>query len=106
MAARICRMGVPRVHLLDGHLQGALTSEIFSNEGVGTMVHTDSYREVRALREEDIPELLAMMGRSVRAAHLVPRTYEEVARRLGDFLLLTVDDNVVGSVAVHSYPGA
>lgn len=104
MAARICRMGVPRVHLLDGHLQGALTSEIFSNEGVGTMVHTDSYREVRALREEDVPELLAMMGRSVRAAHLVPRTYEEVASRLGDFLLLTVDDNVVGSVAVHSYP--
>ncbi|MGJ8723872.1 MAG: GNAT family N-acetyltransferase [Roseibacillus sp.] len=105
MAAEICRRGVPRVHLLDGHLQGALTSEIFSNEGVGTMVHTDSYREVRALREEDIPELLAMMGRSVRAAHLVPRTYEQVATRLGDFLLLTVDDNVVGCVAVHSYSG-
>lgn len=103
MAARICRMGVPRVHLLDGHLQGALTSEIFSNEGVGTMVHTDSYRDVRPLREEDVPELLAMMGRSVRAAHLVPRTYEEVTRRLGDFLLLTVDDNAVGCVAVHSY---
>ena len=105
MAAEICRLGVPRVHLLDGHLQGALTSEIFSNEGVGTMVHTDSYREVRALREEDIPELLAMMGRSVRAAHLVPRTYEQVATRRDDFLLLTVDDNVVGCVAVHSYPG-
>ncbi len=103
MAAQICRMGVPRVHLLNGHLQGALTSEIFSNEGVGTMVHTDSYREVRLLREEDIPELLAMMGRSVRAAHLVPRTYEQVANRLADFLLLTVDDNVVGAVAVHSY---
>lgn len=103
MAAKICRMGVPRVHLLDGHLQGALTSEIFSNEGVGTMVHTDSYREMRALSEEDIPELLAMMGRSIRAAHLVPRTYEEVANRLSDFLLLTVDDNVIGCVAVHSY---
>ena len=103
LAARICRLGVPRVHLLDGHLQGALTSEIFSNEGVGTMVHADSYREVRPLREEDVPELLAMMGRSVRAAHLVPRTYEEVVCRLADFLLLTVDDNVVGSVAVHSY---
>ena len=103
MAAKICRMGVPRVHLLDGHLQGALTLEIFSNEGVGTMVHTDSYRELRSLREEDIPELLAMMGRSIRAAHLVLRTYEEVASRRDDFLLLTVDDNVIGCVAVHSY---
>ena len=58
---------------------------------------------MRALSEEDIPELLAMMGRSIRAAHLVPRTYEEVANRLSDFLLLTVDDNVIGCVAVHSY---
>ncbi|GHC47973.1 GNAT family N-acetyltransferase [Roseibacillus persicicus] len=104
MAAEICRTGVPRIHLLDGHLQGALTAEIFSNEGVGTMVHADSYREIRPLREEDIPELLAMMGRSVRASHLVPRTYEQVVSRLGDFLLLTVDDNVVGCVAVHGYP--
>lgn len=104
MAAQICRIGVPRVHLLDGHLQGALTAEIFSNEGVGTMVHADAYRAVRQLREEDIPELLAMMGRSVRAAHLVPRDYEQVVERLGDFLVISFDDNVVGCVAVHSYP--
>lgn len=104
MAARICRIGVPRVHLLDGHLQGVVTAEIFSNEGVGTMVHADAYRAVRSLREEDIPELLAMMGRSVRAAHLVPRDYEKVVERLGDFLLISFDDNVVGCVAVHSYP--
>lgn len=103
MAAQICRLGVPRVHLLNGHLQGALTAEIFSNEGVGTMVHTDAYREVRPLREEDIPELLAMMGRSVRAAHLVPRNYDQVANRLSDFLIMSFDDNVVGCVAVHRY---
>lgn len=67
------------------------------------MVHTDAYREIRPLREEDIPELLAMMGRSVRAAHLVPRDYEQVAERLADFLLMSFDDNVVGCVAVHRY---
>jgi len=103
MAAEICRRGVPRVHLLDGHLQGALTAEIFSNEGVGTMVHVDAYREVRNLGEEDIPELLAMMGRSVRAAHLVARDYEQVVERLGDFLVMRFDDNTVGCVAVHSF---
>jgi len=105
-AAKLCRQGVPRVHLLDGHLQGALTSEIFSNEGVGTMVHSDSYRCLRGLREEDIPEVLAMMGRSVRATHLVPRTYDQVWERREDFLLLLVDDNVVGTVAVHAYDGS
>lgn len=102
-AAEACAQGIPRVHVLDGRRQGVLADELFSNEGVGTMVHADSYREVRELREEDIPELLAMIGRSVRRAHLVPRDYDEIARRGEDFLVLCVDDNVVGCVAVHPF---
>lgn len=102
-AAVACEAGVPRVHLLDGRRQGVLADELFSNEGVGTMVHADSYREVHPLREEEIPELLAMIGRSVRAAHLVPRDYEEIVQKASDFLVLCVDDNVVGCVALHIY---
>jgi amino-acid N-acetyltransferase len=102
-AAEACEAGIPRVHVLDGRQQGVLADELFSNEGVGTMVHTDAYREIRALREEDIPELLAMVGRSVRAAHLVPRNYASVVEKADDFLMLCLDDNVVGCVAVHGY---
>ncbi len=100
-AAAACRSGVPRVHILDGRQQGVLAAELFSNEGVGTMVHADSYREVRPLREDDVPELLAMIGRSVRASLLVPRDYDEILEKAGDFLVLCVDDNVVGCVALH-----
>ena len=64
-AAEACRAGIPRVHLLDGKMRGVLVEELFSEEGVGTMVHTDSYREIRPLKEEDIPELLSMIARSV-----------------------------------------
>ncbi len=100
-AAAACQAGVPRVHILDGRQQGVLAAELFSNEGVGTMVHADSYREVRPLREDDVPELLAMIGRSVRASLLVPRDYDEILEKAGDFLVLCVDDNVVGCVALH-----
>jgi amino-acid N-acetyltransferase len=44
---RACRRGVPRVHVLNGRRQGVLVDELFSNEGVGTMVHADSYRMIR-----------------------------------------------------------
>lgn len=102
-AARVCEAGVPRVHVLDGRQQGVLADELFSNEGVGTMIHADSYREVRPLREEDVPELLAMIGRSVRREHLVPRDYDEIVQKAADFLVLCLDDNVVGCVALHCY---
>lgn len=104
-AAEACRRGVPRVHVLNGRRQGVLVDELFSNEGVGTMVHADSYRDIRPLREEDIPELLGMIGRSVRRTKLVARTYEDILARIADYRVMTIDDNVVGCVALHEYPG-
>lgn len=103
-AAKACERGVPRVHVLNGRRQGVLVDELFSNEGVGTMVHADSYRVIRELGEEDIPELLGMIGRSVRRTKLVARTYEDIQSKLGDFRVMTIDDNVVGCVALHEYP--
>jgi amino-acid N-acetyltransferase len=103
-AAEACVKGVPRVHVLNGRRQGVLVDELFSNEGVGTMVHADSYRMIRPLREEDIPELLGMIGRSVRRTKLVERTYEDIQSKLGDFHVMTIDGNVVGCVALHEYP--
>ncbi len=103
-AAEACRRGVPRVHVLNGRRQGVLVDELFSNEGVGTMVHADAYREIRALRDEDIPELLGMIGRVVRRTKLVPRNYEDIIERLDDYLVMTIDGNVVGCVALHPYP--
>lgn len=103
-AAEACRRGVPRVHVLNGRRQGVLVDELFSNEGVGTMIHADSYRIVRPLREEDIPELLGMIGRSVRRTKLVERTYEGIQSKIDDYHVMTIDDNVVACVALHEYP--
>ncbi len=102
-AVKACESGVPRVHLLDVCRQGVLLSELFSQEGVGTMFYTDSYRAIRQIGEEDISEMLGMIGRSVRNTHLVPRTFEEVRDHLGAYYVMEVDDNVVGCVALYEY---
>ena len=99
----IVQSGIHRVHILDGKMPGCLTLELFSNEGVGIMIYTDSYQEIRPLSEEDIPELLATIGRPVRSHHLLPRSYEDIESHLDDYYVMTFDGNVVGSVALHSY---
>ncbi len=103
-AGAACERGVPRVHVLNGRQQGVLVDELFSNEGVGTMIHADSYRVIRELREDDIPELLGMIGRVVRRTKLIPRTYEDIHVKIGDYRVMTIDDNVVGCVALHEFP--
>ena len=85
-------------------MRGVLVEELFSEEGVGTMVHTDSYREIRPLKEEDIPELLSMIARSVVDSKLVNRNYEDIAARMDSYYVLTLDDSIVGCVAVYPYP--
>lgn len=100
-AGEVCTGGIPRVHLLDESHQGVLMNELFSNEGVGVMVYADDYLSIRPIAQDDIPELLAMVGRSMRDAHLVPRSYEEIEGSLQDFQVLTIDGNVVGCVALH-----
>src|SRR4051794_28430248 len=53
-AARACRNGVPRVHLLDGIMNEALLSEVFSQEGIGTMVYSNEYQQIRRLLKKDV----------------------------------------------------
>ncbi len=102
-AAYACKLGIPRVHLLDGRVPAVLLSELFSNEGAGAMIYADSYRMIRPLKEEDIVELLGMIARSVRGSRLVPRGYSEIEKNLEDYFVMDIDGNVVGCVALLRY---
>lgn len=102
-AALACNEGVPRVHIIDGRQDEVLLAELFSNEGVGTMIHADDYQHLRKARSSDIPALLAMMRESVEDAALAPRTREQMQKSIGDFYVLELDGNPVGSVAVHVF---
>lgn len=103
-AASLCQQGVPRVHLLDGRTRGVLLDELFSEEGVGTMVHTDSYQEIRQLQPDDIPELLSMIARSMADAKLLHRRYESIFEQMESYYIYTLDDTIVGCVALYPYP--
>ncbi len=104
-AVKACQAGIPRVHLLDVCHQGILINELFSQSGVGTMFYRDSYRAIRPITEEDISEMLGMIGRSVKNTHLVPRTFEDVRDHIQAYYVMEVDDNVVGCGALYEYDG-
>ena len=101
-AALACQEGVPRVHIVDGTQDEALLAELFSNEGVGTMIHADDYQQIRKARTSDVPALLSMMQQSVDDAALVPRSRDQIQSRIKDFFVLELDGNPIGSVAVHT----
>jgi amino-acid N-acetyltransferase len=89
--------------VVDGNQDEVLLAEVFSNEGVGTMIHADDYQQIRKARSGDIPALLTMMRQSVEDAALAPRTREQIHKRIADFFVMELDGHAVASVAVHTY---
>lgn len=103
-AARACRLGVPRVHLLDGSVNEALLEETFSNEGIGTMVYSNDYQQIRRVFKKDVRGILGLIRQSVRSEELIRRTRSEILERLEDFWLLEIDRNPIACVALHPFP--
>lgn len=103
-AARACRNGVPRVHLLEGTLNEALLAEIFSHEGIGTMIYSNEYQQIRRVLKKDVRAVLALIRSSVDNAELVKRSRADILSRIEDYWVLEIDRNLVGCVAVHLYP--
>jgi amino-acid N-acetyltransferase len=103
-AALACRYGVPRVHLLNGNVNEALLAEVFSNGGVGTMIYSNEYEQVRHLYKKDIREVMSLIQQSVRSEELVRRTRAEILADIEDYWVLEIDRHIVGCVAVYPYP--
>lgn len=102
---RACRNGVQRVHIIDGTQDEALLGEIFSNEGVGTMIHANEYLAIRPARKKDAGVIMKLIRDSVEAQQLLPRTRKSIEDRIDDFYVFEIDRNVVGCVALKLYPG-
>jgi amino-acid N-acetyltransferase len=105
-AARACRQGVPRVHLLNGNVNEALLAEVFSPDGIGTMVYSNEYQQIRRVFKKDVRAVMALIRQSVDSEELVRRTRADILAHLEDYWVLEIDRNLIGCVAVHLYPEA
>jgi amino-acid N-acetyltransferase len=104
-AAAACASGVPRVHLINGKVDEGLLAEVFSNEGIGTLVYANEYRQIRRARKRDVRSIEQLIHASVESEELLPRTRADLEKSLDDFYLYEVDRNPVACVALHAYPG-
>jgi amino-acid N-acetyltransferase len=102
-AARACRLGVARVHVLNGQRDEALLSEIFSQEGIGTMVYSNEYQQIRRVFKKDVRAVMTLIRQSVDSEELVKRTRTDILAHLEDYWVLEIDRNLVGCVALHLY---
>jgi amino-acid N-acetyltransferase len=103
-AVAACEAGIPRVHVINGHVDEGLLSEVFSNEGIGTLVYVNDYQQIRRARRSDVRAIEQLIRSSIEKDELAPRTRASIEKELGDYFIFEVDKNPIACVALHTYP--
>ncbi|HTY87836.1 MAG TPA: amino-acid N-acetyltransferase [Candidatus Acidoferrum sp.] len=103
-AAAACKAGIPRVHIINGRVDEGLLAEVFSNDGIGTLIYANEYQQIRPAKKKDVRAIQLLTKAAVEADELVKRTRSSIEKTLGDYYLFEIDKNPVACVALHVYP--
>jgi amino-acid N-acetyltransferase len=102
-AMAACKAGIPRVHVINGKVEEGLLAEVFSNEGIGTLVYANDYQQIRRAIKKDVRAIQSLTKKSVESDELVKRTRAVIEKSLGDYYIFEIDKNPVACVALHVY---
>lgn len=102
-AVQAIKAGVPRAHILDGRLFGALLNEIFDKVGIGTMVYSNVYQSIRRAVKVDAYSIYNITRNGVRSETLRDRSQAEIEAAIEDFLVYEIDGSIVACVHLQSY---
>jgi amino-acid N-acetyltransferase len=103
-AVAACRADVQRVHVINGSVDEGLLAEVFSNDGIGTLIYANEYQQIRVAKKKDIGHILKLTKESVASEELTKRTRSTIEKSLADYYLFEIDRNPVACVALHQYP--
>lgn len=102
-AVQACRQGVTRAHLVSFEDDGALLRELYSRDGVGTLIAADTYDTVRQATAEDAGGLLALIQPLEAAGVLVPRSREQLELEIDQYTVLVRDGLITACCALMPY---
>jgi len=103
-AIKAIETGTPRVHILDGRIFDGLLNEIFSNEGVGSLVYSNDYAQIRKARKSDVRMIHNLTRAAVRREELLFRSQQAIEKNIDQFFVFEIDENIIACVTLYFYP--
>ncbi|MBI5717354.1 MAG: amino-acid N-acetyltransferase [Burkholderiales bacterium] len=103
---RACEGGVERSHILPYATDGAVLLEVFTHDGVGTMVVDEKLESLREATSDDVGGILQLIEPFERDGTLVRRERTEIERDIANYTVIEHDGIIFGCAALHPYPEA
>lgn len=97
------KLQIERIHFIDQSQDGGLMQELFSRDGIGTMLTAAPYDELRKASIDDIGGILELIQPLEESGKLVRRSREKMETEINDYFVIIRDNAVIACAAVHIY---
>ena len=95
--------GVSRIHLIDQKINGGILLELFTHEGIGTMISRDRLEAIRTATQDDIGGILSLIDPLESKGVLVKRPRETLETEIQKFTVVVHDGLIIGCVALNPF---
>ena len=102
-AIKACDHGVARTHLICRHTDGAILQELFTHDGIGTMVTEMPLESMRQAEIDDVGALLQLIEPLEAEGILVRRGRERLEMEIEQFYVMEHDGRVIGCAALYPF---
>ncbi|MEO1926362.1 MAG: amino-acid N-acetyltransferase [Gammaproteobacteria bacterium] len=101
---KACEAGVKRVHYLDQSIDGGILQELFTRDGIGTLLSGTPFDTIQQATVHDIGGILELIEPLEEQGILVKRSREKLEIDINDYIVLVRDGSVIACAALHQYP--
>lgn len=100
-ACMVCKSGVKRAHLIDASIDGALLLELYSTDGVGSMISSDFYEGIRPATTTDVTRMYDLLQPMVEKGVLVHRSHQSLADDVSHFTVLERENQLLACASMR-----
>jgi len=100
---KACEQGVGRIHFIDQNQDGGLLQELFSRDGVGTLLSATPFDVIRPATIDEVGGILELIQPLEEQGTLVRRSREKLEMGISDYYILMRDNTVIACAALHIY---
>jgi len=100
-----CQRGVRRTHLISRQRDGGLLLELFTRDGIGTLISAEIYEGLCAANIDDVGGILELITPLERQGVLVKRSRERLEMEIEHFMVVRRDGMIVACAALYPYEG-
>ena len=102
-AVNLCLNGIKRVHILDRSIDGSLLQELFTRDGIGTLINADRYERTRQATIDDVAGILELIAPLEDSDVLVRRSRERLEMEINHFTVMERDGMIIACAALYPF---